>query len=86
MVKPIAIRMFNLQGASDDYFEEVEGKLTEETDYLLELQQSEFIRKACEKLENIAFPKYYSEYSCEKIITMDWMTGHHLSEFYLAVH
>ena len=81
MVKPIAIRMFNLQGTSDDYFDEVEGKLTEETDYLLELQQSEFIRKACEKLENITFPKYYSDYSCEKIITMDWMTGHHLSEF-----
>jgi predicted unusual protein kinase regulating ubiquinone biosynthesis (AarF/ABC1/UbiB family) len=81
MVKPIAIRMFNLQGTSDDYFDVVEGKLTEETDYVLELQQSETIRIACEKLENLIFPKYYADLSCEKIITMDWMTGIHWSEF-----
>lgn len=81
MVKPIAIRMFNLQGTSDDYFDEVEGKLTEETDYILELQQSETIRIACDKIENLIFPKYYADLSCEKIITMDWMTGIHLSEF-----
>lgn len=81
MVKPIAIRMFNLQGTSDEYFDEVEGKLTEETDYLLELQQSETIRIACSSIENLAFPKYYRDYSCEKIITMDWMAGQHLSEY-----
>jgi predicted unusual protein kinase regulating ubiquinone biosynthesis (AarF/ABC1/UbiB family) len=27
------------------------------------------------------FPEYYPEFSSEKIITMDWMTGIHLSEF-----
>jgi len=81
LVKPIAIRMFNLQGASDEYFKEVEDKLIEETDYVLELQQSEMIRKACAHIENLKFPKYYPELSCEKIITMDWMEGIHLSEF-----
>lgn len=82
LVKPIAIRMFNLQGKdSDKYFKEVEDKLIEETNYLLELQQSQEVVDACSKIENITFPNYYPEFSSEKIITMDWMTGIHLSEF-----
>ncbi len=82
LVKPIAIRMFNLQGKdSDKYFKEVEDKLIEETNYLLELKQSQEIVKACKKIENLVFPNYYPKYSSEKIITMDWMTGIHLSEF-----
>ncbi|MDG2432681.1 AarF/UbiB family protein [Flavobacterium sp.] len=82
LVKPIAIRMFNLQGKdSDKYFKEVEDKLIEETNYLLELKQSQEVVAACKKIENLVFPEYYPEYSSEKIITMDWMTGVHLSEF-----
>ena len=82
LVKPIAIRMFNLQGKdSDKYFKEVEDKLIEETNYLLELQQSKEVVTACKKIEHLAFPEYYPEFSSEKIITMDWMTGIHLSEF-----
>ncbi len=82
LVKPIAIRMFNLQGKdSDKYFKEVEDKLIEETNYLLELQQSQEVVDACKKIDNLVFPEYYPEYSSEKIITMDWMTGVHLSEF-----
>jgi len=82
LVKPIAIRMFNLQGKdSDKYFKEVEDKLIEETNYLLELKQSQEVVKACSKIENLVFPNYYPEFSSEKIITMDWMTGIHLSEF-----
>ena len=82
LVKPIAIRMFNLQGKdSDKYFKEVEDKLIEETNYLLELNQSQEVVKACQKIENLLFPLYYPEYSSERIITMDWMNGVHLSEF-----
>ena len=82
LVKPIAIRMFNLQGKdSDKYFKEVEDKLIEETNYLLELQQSQEVVEACQKIENLVFPHYYTDYSSDKIITMDWMTGIHLSEF-----
>ncbi|MGB8704257.1 MAG: AarF/UbiB family protein, partial [Gillisia sp.] len=48
MVKPIATRMFNLQGKdSEKYFQEVESKLLEETDYVLEVKQSKFISEAC---------------------------------------
>jgi len=82
LVKPIAVRMFNLQGKdSDKYFKEVEDKLIEETNYLLELKQSQEVVEACSKIDNILFPNYYPEFSSEKIITMDWMTGIHLSEF-----
>ncbi|MFY8097239.1 MAG: ABC1 kinase family protein, partial [Flavobacterium sp.] len=81
LVKPIAVRMFNLQGTSDEYFQEVEDKLTEETNYTLELQQSETVRKECAVIENLKFPSYYPELSSDKIITMDWMKGVHLSEF-----
>ena len=82
MVKPIAVRMFNLQGKdSDKYFKEVEDKLVEETNYLLELKQSQEVVAACKKIENLVFPNYYPEFSSEKIITMDWMGGKHLSEF-----
>ena len=82
LVKPIAIRMFNLQGKdSDKYFKEVEDKLIEETNYLLELKQSQEVVKACKKISNLVFPEYYPEFSSDKIITMDWMKGIHLSEF-----
>jgi len=82
IVKPIAVRMFNLQGKdSDKYFKEVENKLVEETDYILEVSQSKEITEACSVIPNINFPKYYTELSSSRIITMDWMTGKHLSEF-----
>ena len=82
MVKPIAMKMFNIKGKnSDQYFKEVEDKLLEETDYELELQQSLEIRKSCENLPNLAFPNYYPDLSNGKIITMDWMHGKHLSTF-----
>ncbi|MHA7057908.1 ABC1 kinase family protein [Aquimarina sp. M1] len=82
MVKPIAVRMFNLKGKdSDKYFQELEGKLLEETDYILEVQQSKEITGACSKIPNLRFPKYYEDLSSKRIITMDWMDGIHLSEF-----
>ncbi len=68
MVKPIALRMFNIKGKdSDKYFKEVEDKLTEETDYCLEIQQSQEISKACAHIPNIFF--------------LTTTTNIHLSEF-----
>ncbi|MCO6497678.1 MAG: AarF/ABC1/UbiB kinase family protein [Chitinophagaceae bacterium] len=82
MVKPVAIRMFNLQGKdSDKYFNEVEEKLLEETDYILEVKRSIEIAKACAHIKGLRFPKYYPEWSSQRIITMDYMEGEHLSEF-----
>lgn len=82
LVKPIAIRMFNLKGADiDKYFDEVKGKLLEETNYLLELEQSQEMANRCQHIPSLRFPKYYPEYSSEKILTMDYMHGEHLSEY-----
>lgn len=82
IVKPIALKMFNLKGKDTDrYFEEVENKLLEETDYLQELQSSQMISKAAQVLPNLTFPKYYPKWTTSKILTMDWMEGVHLSEY-----
>jgi predicted unusual protein kinase regulating ubiquinone biosynthesis (AarF/ABC1/UbiB family) len=82
LVKPIAMKMFNIKGKdSDKYFKEVEGKLIEETNYVLELQQSKEIAEACSKIPNLLFPQYYEDLSNDRIITMDYMKGEHLSEF-----
>ncbi|GAA4977244.1 ABC1 kinase family protein [Algibacter aquimarinus] len=82
MVKPIAMSMFNIKGKdSDKYFKEVENKLVEETNYLLEIKQSKEIVEACSHIPNLRFPQYYEELSSERIITMDYMVGEHLSEF-----
>ena len=82
LVKPFAVRMFNMKGKDlDKYFIEVEQKLLEETNYLLEIKQSIEISEACKHIKNIRFPIYYPELSSEKIISMEWMNGLHLSEY-----
>jgi len=82
MVKPIAMKMFNIKGEhSEVYFKEVEGKLLEETNYVLEIEQSQEVVAACEHIPNLQFPRYYADWSSRQIITMDWMEGIHLSEF-----
>lgn len=82
LLKPFVIRMFNMKGkTSDEYFFEVQDKLLEETDYFLEVQQSQEIVDNCSHIPYLAFPKYYAELSSKQIITMDWMQGIHLSEF-----
>ena len=82
MVKPVALKLFNIKGKdSDKYFKEVEDKLIEETNYILEIKQSKEISIACAHIPNLLFPSYYEAYSSDRIITMDWMNGIHLSEF-----
>ncbi len=82
IVKPVATRMFNLKGKdSEKYFIEVENKLIEETDYKLELLRSQEMAAVCSRIPNLKFPEYYRSLSSEKILTMDWMGGVHLSEF-----
>jgi len=82
LVKPIAIKMFNIRGKdSDKYFKEVENKLMEETNYHQEIEQSLEIAASCSHIPNLKFPDYYPEFSSEKILTMDWMHGEHLSEY-----
>lgn len=82
LIKPIAIKMFNIKGkGSDVYFKEVEEKLLDETNYIMEVRESIEMSKACAHIKNLRFPGYYVEHSSDRIITMDWMVGKHLSEF-----
>ncbi|MEQ8530688.1 MAG: AarF/UbiB family protein [Imperialibacter sp.] len=82
LVKPFALRLVKLNEQElDHYMEEVEERLLEETDYKLELLRSQQISDACAHIPNLTFPRYYSELSSERILTMDWLQGLHLKEF-----
>jgi predicted unusual protein kinase regulating ubiquinone biosynthesis (AarF/ABC1/UbiB family) len=82
IVKPFAIRIVGMNEVDmDKYFEEIESKLLEETDYHLELRRSMDLSVACAHIPNLVFPTYYPELSSDRIITMDWLEGAHLKEF-----
>ncbi|WP_421896522.1 ABC1 kinase family protein [Marinoscillum sp.] len=82
LVKPFALRLFGLNERElDQYMDEVEGKLLEETDYELEVSRSKRISEACKHIPDLIFPRYYEEHSAARIITMDWLEGQHIREF-----
>jgi len=82
LIKPFALRMFNLKSAEvEDYFLEVKNKLYEETDYELELDQLNEISSACGHIERLVFPKAFKDFSSKNLLTMQWMEGAHLSEY-----
>ena len=82
MVKPIALRMFNLNPTEyDEYIQEVQSRMMEEADYALELDRSMSLSVKCKDIDNLVFPVYYPELSSDKILTMDWLEGKPLGEF-----
>ncbi|RZS96368.1 ABC1 kinase family protein [Cecembia calidifontis] len=82
LVRPFALRLLNMNERElDHYMEEVESKLIEETDYVLEVQRSLEISAACSHIEGLTFPGYYQDMSSERIITMDWIEGKHIKEW-----
>ena len=82
IVKPFALKLLNLSRKdSEIYFQEVKNKLLEETNYTNELEQGQEISEKCKEIKNIIFPEFFPDLSTEKIITMEWMEGQHLSEF-----
>jgi len=81
MVKPIALSMFKLNPAEyNEFIQEVEMRMMEETDYDLELTRSIDLSERSRHLKNIIFPKYYPDLSCSRILTMDWIDGKPLGE------
>lgn len=81
MVKPIALQMFKLNPVEyNEFIQEVEMRMMEETDYALELQRSIELSQQTAHLNNVLFPKYYPEYSSARILTMDWIDGVPLGE------
>lgn len=85
LVKPFAIRLVGLKEVEmDKYFDEIETKLLEETDYELEVRRSIELTTLCAPIPHLVFPTYYPEWSSSRIITMDWLDGMHLKEFLLT--
>lgn len=82
VIKPIALQLLGLKEKDvAAYFTEVEARLTEETNYALELERSQQLSSDCAHLENVAFPQYYPELSTSRILTMDWLDGLPLDRF-----
>ena len=82
VIKPIALQILGLrQQDVEDYFQEVETRLIEETDYALELQRSIELSRSSSHLENVRFPVYYPRFSSARILTMDWVAGVPLDRF-----
>lgn len=82
LVRPFALRLLNMNERElDHYMQEVEEKLLEETDYLLEVQRSREISEQCSHIPHLKFPIYYDDLSSERIITMDWLEGKHIKEW-----
>ena len=85
IVKPFAIRIVGMNEVDmDKYFDEIESKLLEETDYKLELRRSMDLSAACAHIPNLRFPGHYPDMSSVRSITMDWLEGKHLKEFLLT--
>ena len=81
MVKPIALSMFKLNPVEyDEFIQEVEQRMMEETDYALELKRSMELSGKCSAIPHLVFPQYYPEFSSAKILTMDWIEGQPLGE------
>lgn len=83
MVKPIALSMFSINPVEyAEFIKEVEQRLLEETDYDLELKRSVELSQACSHITGLKFPEYYPSYSGKKILTMDWIDGKPLGEYF----
>lgn len=65
----------------EPYFEEVEVRFREETDYVHELAASQAFARDCAEVPGVVFPTYYPEYSGNRVLTMDWLEGMHLQAF-----
>ncbi len=82
MVRPIAARVAKMSDADmGKFFNEVEERMMDETNYRLELSNAVEIGKACAHIPNLRFPQYYPELSSDRILTMEWLEGMHLREF-----
>lgn len=75
------MRRFVKKGANlDDYFEEIEKTLLEETDYEQEAEYLDYFYDRFDQ-DYIVTPKLYPQYSTSKVLTMGYIEGQHLKEF-----
>lgn len=75
LIKRLAKRGANL----DDYFDEVEATLMEETDYQQEGEYIEYFHRRFSG-EAVVTPRWIEELSSRKVLTMTFVEGKHLKE------
>ncbi|WP_372636275.1 ABC1 kinase family protein [Fodinibius sp.] len=75
LVKRLAKRGANL----DDYFDEVEATLMEETDYRREGEYIEYFHRRFSG-ESVVTPRWIEKLSSRKVLTMTFVEGKHLKE------
>ncbi len=80
MAKSLMKRLTKRGANLDDYFEEVESTLMEETDYLKEGQYIEYFHDRFAG-EQVVTPRWIKDYSSPKVLTMTYIEGRHLKEF-----
>jgi predicted unusual protein kinase regulating ubiquinone biosynthesis (AarF/ABC1/UbiB family) len=82
IVKPLAMRLFNIDAKSiEPYVEEIKARLLEETDYERELKTSEDLIERSKDLPNTKFPRYHKNLSSKRILTMSWIDGVQLDQY-----
>jgi predicted unusual protein kinase regulating ubiquinone biosynthesis (AarF/ABC1/UbiB family) len=82
VVKPIALQIMGVREKDvNAYIREVEERLLEETDYVLELRRSIQLSNDSRCVANVNFPRYYPELSNRRVLTMDWIDGMPLDKF-----
>jgi predicted unusual protein kinase regulating ubiquinone biosynthesis (AarF/ABC1/UbiB family) len=77
---PRSVANFSAQEL-EPYFAEVEARLMEETDYALELQNSQAFAQQCQGLPGVVFPEYFPHLSGDRVLTMEWLEGLHIDDF-----
>lgn len=80
LAKSLFKRFIKNKGELDGYFEEIESTLRLETDYI---HEGETINRFHERFSTDRFetPRWFKEYSTERVLTMSYLEGEHLKEF-----
>jgi predicted unusual protein kinase regulating ubiquinone biosynthesis (AarF/ABC1/UbiB family) len=83
LVKPFALKLLNMKKSEVKvYFKEIENKMIEETNYLTELEQGQFIAEKCAHIEGLGFANYLPELCSEKLLCMDWLEGDQIDSYF----
>ncbi len=80
MAKTLLRRLVKKGANLDEYFDEVESTLMEETDYHREAEYLQYFHDQFSG-GSIRVPRLYSRYSTEKVLCMEFLEGVHLKEF-----
>lgn len=61
-------------------YREMEATISQELDFLKELQNGVYFKKRYELFNKVSVPYYYEEYSTKKVLTMEWVEGARITD------